>query len=151
MTEEDAGVNIGLFEPIGYQLVLSKQEPGLASLAGAVNVLEYLEDILLVAGSWNMKSPWNVHENFPLGGFMRVSKHEVRLPGFPFFWQHKYQKRANGGPTNYRRIGIRIMVNTRSLALTANVQADLPLVNSLCLDLFLTTHCPDGSHYPGSL
>ena len=151
MTEEDAGVNIGLFEPIGYQLVLSKQEPGLASLAGAVNVLEYLEDILLVAGSWNMKSPWNVHENFPLNGCVRVSKHKVELPGFPFVQQHKDQIRANVGPSNDRRIGIRIIIDIFSLAMTANVQADIPLVNLLCLDLSLATHLPDSRQYRCSL
>ena len=132
-------------------MVPGKQEPGLASLAGAVNVLEYLEDIILVAGSWNMESPWNVHDKFPPGGCVRVSKHEVYLPGFPFVQQHKDQIRANGGPTNERRIGIRIIVDNRSVAMTANVQAALPLVNSLCLDLSITMHCPDGSQYPGSL
>ena len=82
---------------------------------------------------------------------MRVSKHEVNLPGFPFVQQHKDQIRANGGPTNDQRIGIRIIIDTRSLAITADVQAALPLVNFLCLDLSLATHFPDGRQYPVSL
>ena len=128
-----------------------KQEPGLASLSGAVNVLEYLEDILLVAGSWNLKSLWNVYEKFPLGSCVRISKHKVDLPGFPFVQQHKDQIRSNGGPTNDQRIGIRIIIDTQSLAMNANVQAALPLVNSLYLDISLATHFPDGRQYSGSL
>ena len=112
-------------------------------MSGAANVLEYLEDILIVAGGWNLKSPWNVYEKFPLGGCVRVSKHEVNLPGFPFFQQHKYQIRVNGDPTNDRRIGIRIIIDARSLAMTADIQEDLPLVNSLFLYLSLATHFPD--------
>ena len=128
-----------------------KQEPGLARLAGAINVLEYLENIFLIAGSWNMKPPCNVNEKFPFGGCVWVSKHEVELPCLPFVQHHKDQERATGGPTNGRSICIRIIVNTRSLAMTANVQADLPLVNLLCLDLSLATHLPDSRQYCCSL
>ena len=59
--EEDAGVYLGLFEPVGYQVVSGKQEPGPDRLAGTVNVLEYPEDIFLIARSWNLESLWIVH------------------------------------------------------------------------------------------